>query len=66
MPKKDKSSGDHVISESGNWNVAAQFSKSKIMDPLDRCDIYENLARYGYYRQPNSIEDISYVEAWTE
>ncbi len=48
MPQKDKSSGDYVISESGNWNVAAQFSKSKIMDPLDRCDVYENLARYGY------------------
>ncbi len=57
MPQKDKNSGDYVISESGNWNVAAQFSKSKIMDPLDRCDVYENLARYGYSSMMEQLEN---------
>ena len=36
------------ISELGNWNVAADFSKLKIMKPLLLCDIYENIAKYGY------------------
>lgn len=39
---------DFVISESGNWNVAADFSKIKIMKLLARCDVYEDIALYGY------------------
>ena len=35
-------------SESGNWNVAADYSKFKIMRPLYNCDIYENIAKFGY------------------
>ncbi len=36
------------ISETGNWNVADQYSKGKIMKPLNLCDIYEDIASYGY------------------
>ena len=46
MPKKD---GDEfIISETGNWNVADQFTKSKIMRPLNLCDYYEDIAIFGY------------------
>lgn len=48
-----KSDDDYVISESGNWNVAADFSKIKIMKLLAICDIYEDIALYGY----NTIEE---------
>ena len=36
------------ISESGNWNVAADYSKLKIMKPLNICDTYEDIAKFGY------------------
>jgi len=46
MPKKDEE--DSVISETGNWNVADSYSKSKIMRPLILCDYYEDIATFGY------------------
>jgi len=46
MPKKDGE--DYIISETGNWNVADQYSKSKIMRPLNLCDYYEDIANFGY------------------
>ncbi len=36
------------VSELGNWNVASEYSRIKIMRPLDYCDHYENIARFGY------------------
>ena len=36
------------ISETGNWNVASDYSRLKIMKPLYNCDIYENIAKFGY------------------
>ncbi len=45
MPKKDE---DYVVSETGNWNVASDYAKLKIMKPLYNCDIYENIAKFGY------------------
>lgn len=36
------------VSESGNWNVASEFARLKIMKPLDYADHYENIARFGY------------------
>ncbi len=36
------------VSELGNWNVASDYSRLKIMRPLDYCDHYENIARFGY------------------
>ena len=36
------------ISETGNWNVAADYSKIKIMKPLALCDEYGDIAYFGY------------------
>lgn len=47
MPKKDDY-GDFSISETGNWNVADKYTKNKIMRPLNLCDYYEDIARFGY------------------
>ena len=44
----DKREEGYNISDSGNWNVASDFSRIKIMKPLDYCDHYENIARFGY------------------
>ena len=46
MPKKDGE--DNIVSETGNWNVADQYTKNKIMRPLNRCDYYEDIAYFGY------------------
>ncbi|MFX1589220.1 MAG: hypothetical protein ACFFC1_13785 [Promethearchaeota archaeon] len=44
----DKREDGYNISESGNWNVAADYSRLKIMKPLYLCDSYENIARFGH------------------
>lgn len=46
MPKKDGE--DYLISEDGNWNVASDYSKLKIMKPLYLCDEYSNISMYGH------------------
>ena len=48
MPKKDSTTGEAVISELGNWNVASDFARIKIMTPLAKCEYYEDIARFGY------------------
>ncbi len=45
MAKKEEG---YNISDTGNWNVASDYSRIKIMKPLDYCDHYENIARFGY------------------
>jgi len=45
------------VSESGNWNVASDFSRIKIMKPLDFCDHYENIARFGYDTLIENLEN---------
>jgi len=46
MPKKD---GDnYIISETGNWNVAEEFSKDMIMKELRKASYYEDVANFGY------------------
>jgi len=35
------------ISETGNWNVAADYARSKIMEPLKLADYYELIAKFG-------------------
>ncbi len=44
MPKGDDYEG---ISETGNWNVASDFSKLKIMKNLYLADEYSNIAIFG-------------------
>jgi hypothetical protein len=36
-----------IISETGNWNVAKQYSLLKIMKPLALADDYETMALFG-------------------
>ena len=48
MPKKDSTTGEPIISESGNWNVASDFARIKIMTPLAKCEYYEDIATFGY------------------
>jgi|TARA_Y100000310_G_scaffold97876_1_gene95540 hypothetical protein len=35
------------VSETGNWNVASDYSKLKIMKPLYMADEYETIATFG-------------------
>lgn len=46
MPKKEETYG---TSETGNWNVASRFAEIKIMIPLEKCDFYEDVAKFGYH-----------------
>lgn len=46
MPKKD--GDEYIISESGNWNVADDYSKVMIMDSIKLCSRYEDIAYFGY------------------
>lgn len=46
MPRK-KDIDLFEISETGNWNVAADFSKLKIMKQLYLADEYETIATFG-------------------
>ena len=45
------------ISETGNWNVAARYSDLKIMKPLNNCDIYQNIAKFGYDSLSEELEN---------
>lgn len=53
----------YEVSETGNWNVAAEYSRLKIMKPLDNCDHYENIAKFGY---DSILEQINYNGIPTE
>ncbi len=44
-------------SESGHWNVAADFANLKIMQPLHKCDIYESIAKFGYSSLQEQLEN---------
>ena len=44
----EKREEGYNISETGNWNVASEYARLKIMKPLYNCDIYENIAKFGY------------------
>lgn len=41
------------MSETGNWNVADDFARVKIMIPLAKCEYYEDIAKFGF----EAIED---------
>lgn len=45
MPKKTQD--ESMVSELGNWNVANDFVREKIMKPLVKIDLFEDLAEYG-------------------
>ncbi len=50
------------ISETGNWNVASDYSRLKIMKPLYNCDIYENIAKFGYDSLGEQLENYGIPE----
>lgn len=47
MPKDDY--GDSAQSEHGNWNVASDYAKLKIMKHLYDADKYEVISLFGHY-----------------
>jgi len=44
MAKRDD---DYVVSEYGNWNVASEYSRLKIMKQLYLADEYQTIATFG-------------------
>ena len=58
----DKKEEGYNISETGNWNVAADYSRLKIMKPLYNCDIYENIAKFGYNSLQEQLENYGIPE----
>lgn len=55
-----KNMGDderYNVSETGNWNVAAEYSKLKIMKPLFLCDIYQDIAKFGHHTILDQLEN---------
>ena len=44
------------VSETGNWNVASDYAKYKIMKPLLLADDYEIIATFGY---SDLLEDLA-------
>jgi len=54
MVKKNRD--DYMVSEHGNWNVAADYSKLKIMKPLFEADQYLIISEFGFV---NFIEELS-------
>jgi hypothetical protein len=61
MPRKVEESSEYMISESGNWNVAARFAEEKIMKPLVKCEIYEDLALFGYESILDQLENFDKI-----
>lgn len=55
MPKGSDEKG---ISETGNWNVAADFSKFKIMKYLYLSDQYSTIATFGYDSMLDELEGL--------
>ena len=58
MPKKSIFDNDeYMISETGNWNVAADYSKFMIMQSLNLCYKYYLISLHGYV---DLIEELQY------
>ena len=47
MPPRD-AADQAMISESGNWNVAAKFSEKKIMEAMNKCEYFKDVAEFGF------------------
>lgn len=64
MPKKD-GIDDFVISDHGNWNVAADYSKLKLMKPLYLADEFETIATFGFldfYEETENAMNIDFIK----
>ena len=56
MPQKELTD-DFIVSDYGNWNVAADYSRLKIMKHLYYADEYETIATFGF---ADFEEELSY------
>jgi len=56
----EKREAGYNISDTGNWNVAAEYSKLKVMRPLDFVDHYENIAKFGHDSILEQLENFGY------
>lgn len=61
---KDQNKQDS-ISESGNWNVASEYSKKKIMTPLIAADYYQDIAEFGSESIIDEIVNFNFPEDLT-
>lgn len=61
MPKTRDVSDSYMYSELGNWNVAARFAEEKVMKPLIKCDIYEDIARFGQSSILEELENLDQI-----
>lgn len=64
MPKKELSD-DFMISDYGNWNVASDYARLKIMKHLYYADEYETIATFGYTdfeEELTSNQNIDYLK----
>ena len=64
MPKKELSD-DFMISDYGNWNVASDYARLKIMKHLYFADEYETIATFGYTdfeTELNAMESPDYLK----
>lgn len=55
---------DFVLSDHGNWNVAADYARLKIMKPLYFADEYETIATFGFldFEQEMPLTNVDLVK----
>jgi len=64
MPKKE-GIDDFIISDHGNWNVAADYSKLKLMKPLYLADEFETIATFGFldfYEESTNTLNVDFIK----
>ncbi len=64
MPKKE-GADDFVMSDHGNWNVAADYSKLKLMKPLYLSDEFETIATFGFlefYEEITNTINVDFIK----
>lgn len=54
MPREQ----DYNKSEEGNWNVASEYARIKIMTPLANADQYANIAIFGHAGLMDELNDL--------
>ncbi len=57
-----KKEEDYNVSETGNWNVASEYSRLKIMKPLFLADEYQNIAMYGFSSLLEELTDLAQIQ----
>ena len=63
MGKTRQTDEKFITSETGNWNVADSFSKIKIMGPMIKCEMYEDIALNGH---EDFVEELMHIGVPTD